>query len=1099
MHDPTARIQALNTQESFIVQAPAGSGKTELIIQRYLCLLANVDLPSKIICVTFTKKATSEMRERIHLALTNARLKNYKPHTDHAIKTWQLAQQCCSHAQKLGWSIDDLAKNCLILTIDAAIAHWLSLAPPPYCMWGSYELISQPEPFYKHVTEDFLQTYCLHYDSLCYKSYQNLLLYHQCDQAYVISILYNALITREQWLPFIFEAKHNQSFIRIMRASFEKFTHDKLEKIQKIAGKTIAHLCNSLKRIHDRIPMEYLNLIDQNSIPDYNTPVEKWGLESWKKCIRILLTTTGSWRKRLQTKHGFLAASIRKKLHKSESLELENLHATYYKQLEILQDHKTLHIELSEIISLPMLEDNEWQSLAPLLDILPPLVAHLHVSMHEQKMVDFTTRSTQLLQAFEDEQSPKPLSLSIYQSLDHILIDEFQDTSRSQFVLFEKVVKSWQGETKQTITLVGDPMQSIYGFRQADVRLFRQVQVQGIAHLKPKPLYLSRNYRSDRNLVSWFNDCFNYLEQNNPIKMFHLSDPTRDYQDNGVYWRECENENDEAQAVCKTIQKHQLTNPNDSIAILVKARSHLNSILPILQTYHIDYQAIGIEYLSKNQTMLDCVTLSLLGQDLRNRAHWIALLRSPFCGLSWEDIHRLCQPTESIIWHNICENNQALSDHAQSVIHRIQPILATYIEHYNRIETGKLSLALWHALGGCYVLSNSSVYHTITTFFHEIDRHIKSKQQLNHTACIAILNSINIPNQTKSPNPVQVMTIHKAKGLQFDLVICPGLDRTAPPKDKSLVNIHTLTYKDNQACILHTYPKNTSRVSQLQNYLRITQEKMLEEEQIRLCYVAFTRAKKQLRLYYRQSLNDKVPARSWMKFLEAFIQQQPIKIEKTKEHKGNTQEQEIGHAKPNTYYALEKNWQHPVKQATAPTLQKSQWHHHDQSATWGDIIHAYLNTQNHKDIYKNNTRQQLMLLACDQGIHIAQQKDTIDWICKRIEDMHQDTVFQWIFKKRKICHHEQAILYQQKMYRIDRYFIEDDTLWVIDFKTHGIAKKQNSIAITNKTLDQYTHQLAIYHDALVALYPNKMIKTAIYFPLQTHWRLIEAKISTTSM
>ena len=116
--DSAARERALDTSTSFIVQAPAGSGKTELLIGRYLKLLQTVDSPASVVAITFTRKAAGEMRARVIQALRRANA-GVAPDAAHELATYEIARDVLDHDRLLGWNLLRNPAQMRIETIDA--------------------------------------------------------------------------------------------------------------------------------------------------------------------------------------------------------------------------------------------------------------------------------------------------------------------------------------------------------------------------------------------------------------------------------------------------------------------------------------------------------------------------------------------------------------------------------------------------------------------------------------------------------------------------------------------------------------------------------------------------------------------------------------------------------------------------------------------------------------------------------------------------------------------------------------------------------------------------------------------------------------------
>ena len=105
--DSEQRALALDPSQSFIVQAPAGSGKTELLTRRFLRLLSIAEkAPEEILAITFTRKAAAEMRARIIKRLQQANTEN-QPTDLHELESWKLAREALVRDKQLGWHILD--------------------------------------------------------------------------------------------------------------------------------------------------------------------------------------------------------------------------------------------------------------------------------------------------------------------------------------------------------------------------------------------------------------------------------------------------------------------------------------------------------------------------------------------------------------------------------------------------------------------------------------------------------------------------------------------------------------------------------------------------------------------------------------------------------------------------------------------------------------------------------------------------------------------------------------------------------------------------------------------------------------------------------
>ncbi len=196
--DLTERNRALDPAQSFIVQAPAGSGKTSLLIQRYLKLLACVDAPEEIVAITFTRKAAAEMRARILTALEAGRRATAGSEISNYEKlNYDLAHTALQCDQRARWHILDNPERLRIQTIDSFCAA-LTRQMPILTKFGAQpEIIEDAADFYREAARSTLkmieQNHAIAHDV------ERLLEYLDNDVARIETLLAEMLAKRDHW------------------------------------------------------------------------------------------------------------------------------------------------------------------------------------------------------------------------------------------------------------------------------------------------------------------------------------------------------------------------------------------------------------------------------------------------------------------------------------------------------------------------------------------------------------------------------------------------------------------------------------------------------------------------------------------------------------------------------------------------------------------------------------------------------------------------------------------------------------------------------------------------------------------------------------
>ena len=1088
-----ARLHARDPGRSVLVQAPAGSGKTELLTQRILALLVHVDEPEEILALTFTRKAAAEMRIRVIDALN---MSEPDATQAHKLETWRLAQAALQRSRERGWNLAEHASRLRLMTLDS-LTHALAAQLPLLSGFGEMPVAGEDQGHTYRLAAERALDRLLEID----RDAAEALLLHLDHQAVVlISLVADMLAKREQWLELVIDHARDMEALR-----------DTLEST--LTGLIVEQL-QSCDRL---MPIEYRHALP----PILAFAGEKRGvaelasLSAWPaasveslplwQLIAAELTTKDGLRKPggINVKRGFP--------NDAQSKPLKQQFQQILGDLALVPGLESALIGLQQLPATSSYSEQQWQLMQALFNLLILAADELQQQFSLSGEADFTEIALRALRALEGEAGqPSDLLLRLDYRIHHILVDEFQDTSLLQMRLLRNLTAGWQeGDGRhRTLFMVGDPMQSIYRFRKAEVGLFLQAAENAAALPQVEMQSLERNFRSAPLIVDWVNRAFSAIfpPQQDAVRgavkhAMAVSALTRDgrvclhIQQPDEAGSEAEDAQ-EAAAITALVRQELAADATRRIAILARSRKHLHAIMPALNRAGIPFKA------TKLLPLDSCPEVRLLRAMARallhpiDRESWAALLRSCYGGLNTAELLLLLGSDERPVWHLMqeAERLSAMEPAAAARVASLVAALEPCVEVAGRVGVRRLLESAWSRLGLAAAFDATAASNIAQTL--ELVAMLDEGGAIDFARFDEGLKKLfAVADSSAEASRVELMTMHGAKGLQWDVVLLPGLGKRGNNGDTPLLALTDVPAVGHELPLLALRAATRSDDA-LFSLVNGIEKSKYDYELARLLYVACTRAETSLHMFGRVSEKGQATSGSLLSLLlpggadGGCFGAEIIGLQ----GEGATQE---GERKP-----LLRMSELPelVVIEPVPTRQETEYlWAGPEAAPVGNAVHAILQQVAEKGIEQWSAadsevaglRMRRMLLAeglsgeslesaarrCQLALQRVLASSRAAWL---LSAAHRESHCEWALSS----HRGGAVA----NHIIDRSFVDTGgTRWIVDYKTasHEGADME---AFLDEETKRHAAQLERYAATLRLLEPERPIRLALYFPMFDGWR-----------
>ena len=764
----------LDIERSFVVDGPAGSGKSELCYQRYLRTLLHADEPEEVLLLVDGGRRLQQLQARLVAAL---RSDNASVH--------ELALR--ERSADLAWNLAEQPDRLRLHTVATLAQTLVAAAPVSSACGAEVRPAADAEGYYRNAARALLRT--LDHDERVAPNLETLLLHLDNDLLRTEQLLAGFLRHRVE-LQHCLKLEQVEASRGILQAALEDAVAMTLMDISSAIGDDAAHELVSLLGAAAR----------ELAVRGVESPIRAWRdlsrlppadaahLEAWRGLSELLLDEHGCVRREFGEQLGFPEpdegeTDTERKRRADARRRMSDLAARLGQLPDLARRMATLH-GVSEL----RYSHLQWTVMQSLLAVLPRVTSDLNSAFRALGEMDLTA----MLQGAARALAAGQAEIFGAAGLQHVIVDDFHELSYADIDLIEKLTGNWQTGDGRSVLVTGNPFASVRRDQGAQPALYLKLHHSGLGQRKLEAVRLSESRRAASAIVECVNEHFARHGDGvigEGAMPFWPASAASDQAGMVAVSAVDGDTRAEAGHVAELLVQH-AGDGGGQAAVLLGDGAKARVFVDALRARGIRCYSDDVERIAARPVIRDLHALTRALLHLADRVAWLSVLRAPWCGLTLKDLHVLVLDSAGVtVWELIIDEQRrsALSEDGQQRLSRIKRVLAQSLAERGQRDLRRLVEGVWTALGGAVCVRDEHELRQSRDFFDMLTEIDDGGEPDSLEALSAAVERL-CPGAGSATEGVIVTSIRRGRRRAYDTVVLAALSDpiAQPQQDEAL-------------------------------------------------------------------------------------------------------------------------------------------------------------------------------------------------------------------------------------------------------------------------------------------------------------------------